>query len=713
MKFSFAAASVLVLATALGGLGETAPAVAARKAAAAPKSIPLPRPRPSIVARGEAASVTPAALHSKLPTPSPTPVDAAAADFAALKEVLELARRGKTRDATTAEAGIHDPAAKKLAEWAILRSDENTAGFDRYLAFISANPGWPSVGMLRRRAEAALWQEGRSPATVLAFFAKTQPLTPRGRFALARALLARGDRAAAQFYVREAWRYDGFSEDLETQALDVFRDFITPADHVARLDDRLSAHDTEAGMRAARRLGNVEMTIAKARAAVIAKAANAGQLLDAVPEEGRGDPGYMFSRIHWLRHSDRIAEATQLMLAAPKDAAVLHNLDEWWVERRLLCRKLLDLGDPQTAYQIARDGAPPPRENYRGEQQFTAGWIALRFLHDPELALTHFARISQGITNPITLARSQYWQGRAAEAAHRLAQARAHYEASARYPTAYYGQLARGRLGLPELTLRRLPELSPGERDAVANTDVLRAAELLYAVGARNLVLPFVADLADRMPNAHVLELLAQLTEKHGDARAMLLVGKGALAQGFALDAYAFPTIGIPHYGTIGPEVDRAIIYSIVRQESAFDQNDLSTAQAMGLMQVTPEAGRHVASRFGVRYNQKKLRQDAVYNMQMGAAELGELLQIYRGSYILAFAAYNAGQGRVKEWIERYGDPRDPAVEPIDWVERIPFAETRNYVQRVMENVQVYRIRFGGGSRLRIEADLYRGAAVN
>ncbi len=193
----------------------------------------------------------------------------------------------------------------------------------------------------------------------------------------------------------------------------------------------------------------------------------------------------------------------------------------------------------------------------------------------------------------------------------------------------------------------------------------------------------------------------------------MLLIGKGALAQGFALDAYAFPTIGVPHFGAIGPEVDRSIIYSIVRQESAFDQNDLSTANAMGLMQVTPEAGRHVAGRFGVRYNQKKLRQDATYNTQMGAAELGELLQIYRGSYILAFAAYNAGQGRVKEWLERYGDPRDPAVDPIDWVERIPFAETRNYVERVMENLQVYRIRLGGGSRLMIEADLYRGAAAN
>src|SRR6266700_3382037 len=427
----------------------------------------------------------------------------------------------------------------------------------------------------------------------------------------------------------------------------------------------------------------------------------------------RGDHGYMFSRIQWLRRNERIPEAAGLLLAAPRDPAVLHNLDEWWIERRLICRKMLDLGDPQTAYRIARDAAPPPREIYRGEQQFTAGWIALRFLNDPQLAMPHFAGIAQGITNPITLARSEYWQGRAAEAAHRLEQARAHYEASARYPTAYYGQIARGRLGLAEIALRRLPELSSAQHGALADLDVLRAAEMLYAAGAHHLILPFVADLGDRMPDAHALEALARITESHEDARAMLLVGKGAVAQGLALDAYAFPTFGVPNFGAIGPEVDRSIIYSIVRQESAFDQNDVSTAQAMGLMQVTPEAGRHVACRFGVRYDQKKLRHDAVYNTQMGAAELGELLQIYRGSYILAFAAYNAGQGRVKEWLERYGDPRDPAVDPIDWVERIPFAETRNYVERVMENLQVYRIRLGGGSRLMIEADLYRGAVAN
>src|SRR5205807_7425448 len=293
------------------------------------------------------------------------------------------------------------------------------------------------------------------------------------------------------------------------------------------MDDRLSFQDIEGGMQMARRLGAVEMAIARARAAVITKAGNAGQLLDAVPEEGRGDPGYMFSRIQWLRRNERIPEAVGLLLAAPRDPAVLHNLDEWWIERRLICRKLLDLGDPQTAYQMARDAVPPPRENYRGEHQFTAGWIALRFLNDPELAMPHFARIAQGITNPITVARSEYWQGRAAEAAHRLAQARGHYEAAARYPTAYYGQIARGRLGAAEIALRRLPEPSATLRIALANNDVVRAAEMLYALGARHLVLPFVADLGDRMQDPHALEVLAQLTAKHEDARAMLLLGKG------------------------------------------------------------------------------------------------------------------------------------------------------------------------------------------
>jgi soluble lytic murein transglycosylase len=175
----------------------------------------------------------------------------------------------------------------------------------------------------------------------------------------------------------------------------------------------------------------------------------------------------------------------------------------------------------------------------------------------------------------------------------------------------------------------------------------------------------------------------------------MLELGKVALARGLPLDYYAFPTVGVPRYSPIGPDIDSAMLFAIIRQESAFNPSDLSSANAMGLMQVTPVAARDTCKRFSCTFDVKRLKNDTRYNLQLGAAELGGVMKDYRGNYILAFAAYNVGRGRVREWIERFGDPRDPSVDQIDWVERIPFMETRNYVQRVMENMQVYRTRFG------------------
>jgi soluble lytic murein transglycosylase len=374
---------------------------------------------------------------------------------------------------------------------------------------------------------------------------------------------------------------------------------------------------------------------------------------------------------------------------------------------------LLDEGDFKNAYLIARNATPPSRDNYRAEHQFTAGWIALRFLHDPKAAYEHFKLVGIGNDNPISQARAAYWQGRAAEAMHRPREASAHYHEAARYPTAYYGQIARAKAGLGELTLTPFPALSSEQRARLARVDVVRAVEMLYAVEARELANIMLADLGDKSDDIGVMALLSEIAAKYNDARGMLLLGKLALGRGHALEHAAFPTIGVPKFNAIGPEVESALVYSIVRQESWFNPRTVSSAKALGLMQVTPAAGRYVASKFKVPFDQKRLLNDSTYNVQMGAAELGSVINDYRGSYIMAFAAYNAGRGRVKEWVSRFGDPRDPKVDPIDWVERIPFSETRNYVQRVMENVQVYRIRFGGSTRLLIEADLRRGAIAN
>jgi soluble lytic murein transglycosylase len=550
-----------------------------------------------------------------------------------------------------------------------------------------------------------MWQETVDPRTLIAFFAPEPPHTAKGHFALARALLAEGNTAGASAVLQDAWRNDSFDSDLEAQAREAFAGVITPADDAARMDNRLYAEDEDAALRAAQHLNAVALDLAKARVAVIDQTGNAKALLESVPESARRDPGYIFSRVQWLRRSDKIPEAAQLLITAPRDPASLGDVDQWWVERRLVARKLLDLNEPRLAYEVVNSAAVPNDENLRAEQHFTAGWIALRFLHEPSLALPHFARIADGVVNPITLARSFYWQARAVEALGREQDAGSLYRQAASYPTAFYGQLARARLGLDEVTLQLLPEPAPEHRVL----EISRVFEILYAVDENDLVATMAADLGENATDTAALATFADVAARHHDARAMLLIGKGALRRGLPFDRYAFPSFGVPEYRRIGPEIELSVVYSIVRQESAFNPHAVSNANAIGLMQVTPAAGRNIAKQFNVTFDQRRLSQDVAYNAQLGTAELGNEIATWRGSYVLAFVAYNAGPRRAKEWIEQYGDPRDPKVDPIDWIERIPLSETRNYVQRVLENMQVYRVLVENNPKLLIEADLRRG----
>jgi soluble lytic murein transglycosylase len=656
--------------------------------------------------------------HAALPpAPARKPVAPAAvaatastsqADTDALENVIDLVRKHKPADATQAEAAISDPVAKKLAEWIILRSDDNGAPVERYRAFLSANPSWPSQSFLRRRIEAALWDDHRDDATVWSWFENESPLSAKGKYSLARVMIARGDRANAERLVRDAWRNDSMSEDTENIALDLFGALLTPSDQKARTDFMLYGSEHEAALRAAKRLGAAHLALAKARIASYKKAPNTRALLEAVPHELHGDTGYIFSKIQLLRREEKFAEAAQLMLSAPKDPGRLLNLDEWWIERRLLSRKMLDVGERRTAYLIARDAALPARDIYKTEQEFTAGWIALRFLSDPATAAQHFARIGTGSVNPTALARAGYWQGRAAEAAGRAQDARTAYTAAAEQSTSYYGQLARAKLGLPQIALNGAPA---ARGRAIERLEIVRAVQLLYALDEREIAIPIFADLGEN-GDPDALVGLGELASRNGDARSMLLLGKAALNRGLPFDFYAYPVSGIPPFKSIGPDVEQSIVFAIARQESAFNPAVVSPAQAYGLMQVTPDAGRYVCKKYGAGFDLARLKTDPVYNASLGAAELGGLIEDYRGSYIMTFAAYNAGRGSVKKWIERYGDPRDSKVDAVDWVELIPFSETRNYVQRVMENLQVYRARFGGGTRLQIEADLRRGASV-
>jgi soluble lytic murein transglycosylase len=625
-------------------------------------------------------------------------------ELTSVKDAIGAVRRGRYDEAAASAKSFADPAARKLIEWSILRRSDSGAAFERYESFIRANPGWPNIPLLRHRAETRLWKTPADPATVRRFVAD-QPAGTFGRLALARVELKEGKRAAAESEVRALWRSAAMSDDLEASVESQFPGVLTEADHRVRMDRRIGAKEFGAAMRAAKRLGPSYVSIVKACQAAQGRSPS-GKLLDSVPTEVRSDLGFALCRLHFLVARDQLAAAGAVVAGAPRDGLQLQDKDEWWRDVRVLARKLLDKGDTQTAYKTVLHAVPPANPYYKAEYHFMAGWIALRFMKDPAAASKHFTGIDEGSADPIVLARGAYWRGRAAEAAGHKDETLRQYNVAAQYPTAYYGQLARARLGLA-----KIDPPSPPQTEG-ADAELLRAADILYRVGEVDLALTFVTDFAETSTDAATLNGLGQVTAKHRDAQAMLLLGKTALARGLTAEHYAFPKIGIPSYKPVAPDIGEPIAFSIVRTESGFDQRDRSPANAVGLMQVTPEAARDTAKRFRVSYDWKRLVSDPIYNMQMGAAELSALLKEYTGSYILTFAGYNAGRGRVKEWIAKHGDPRDPKIDAVDWVERIPLAETRNYVQRVMENLHIYRAMFGH-STATLEPNLHRSAGMS
>ncbi|MEA1832255.1 transglycosylase SLT domain-containing protein [Methylobacterium durans] len=677
------------------------PSTAAAYASADPET-PLAFPLPD-------AGVAPAAPVPEVPDPARA-ARGGETDVTQLRQAIDLYRKGKVSDGDRLRDGFTEPAARALLEWIAIRAGAGI-GFERTMAFQRANPDWPAGPLLRRRAEEALLAERKPAATVRAFFATARPSSAPGRFALALAFRADGLNEDAAALVREMWREDSFGRSLESKVLDAFPGVLTRADHRYRMERALLKEDWETAGRAAAQAGGSYATLVRARRAVEDKSSGALAALNAVPPGLRSDSSYILSRAQYHRRADRAAEAATLLAAAPTNPEVLADGDEWWVERRIVARKLLDLGDAKAAYAVASGHSARTVEK-RIEAEFHAGWIALRFRRDAVAATLHFRRAADIAETPISVARAAYWQGRAAEVLDQPADANAFYERAALQPIAYYGQLARAKLGQSSLPLRSPADLDATARAAFDKRLCVRALRLLGEAALKELALPLYIDAAQKLTDPAELQALGDLAVEMKDARALVAIGKLAVQRGLPLDAHAYPTIGIPAYEAFSavPLVERAMVFAIARQESQFDPRAQSGVGARGLMQMMPATAQRTAKRVSTSYDQDRLTSDPAYNARLGQAHLGELMEDWRGSYILAFASYNAGGGNVKKWIDAYGDPRKGEVDAIDWVERIPFTETRNYVQRVMENLQVYRNRLDGKSALLIEGDLQRGA---
>jgi soluble lytic murein transglycosylase len=636
----------------------------------------------------------------------PYPADAlraAEVDLDVLTKGVAAYRRGQLSEGDAIAASIDEPTARALLEWVAIRSATSVLPFARIDAFLKANPNYPATTLFRRRAEEMLVAERKRPDVVRAFFEGQKPVSPAGRIAFALALAAEGRSEEANALARESWLQDHLGATLEKIVLAAFGAVLTPDDHRLRAERYIFRGNDSAALRNAARVSADYVLLARARlASGKARRPIAPALIAAVPASLKGDVSFAFLQAQQARRADKPQEAAKLLAGVPRDPSLLGDGDGWWTERRLIARKLLDDGDAATAYEVAAGhGAEDAAE--RIDAEWHAGFIALRFRDQPGIALEHFNEAARHAETPISVSRAAYWQGRAFEAIGRAEAAQAAYERAAEHPIAYYGQLARARLGLPDLPLRR------SAAAALQHLPGHAGVRLLYRIGQRDLAAQMLVDLGQRLHTTPALEALAVIAQREGDTRALLALGKSALQRGFPLDTAAFPTTGVPEFPVLGDPMERAIVHAIARQESAFDPTATSHAGARGLMQMMPATARETARRASLPFDWPRLGRDPLYSAQMGAAHLNDLLKEWRGSYILTFAAYNAGSGNVRKWIEAYGDPRRPEVDAVDWIERIPFYETRNYVQRVMENLQVYRQRLNQRTAYLIDHDLKRG----
>ena len=592
----------------------------------------------------------------------------------------------QTGDALSAE--LSSAAAETAAHWTGLKLHPKEAGFRRLSGFLATHPDWPAGEWLRKHAEEALYSEHQPDHIIRAWFGDAMPLTGYGKYLQARALARQGEFDAAARIARDGWRRDDLGLGFETQYYKELGEFLTVSDHKYRAD-RLSYHGKNAlALLAAGRAGPDVVLLARARAGGGEKA------FASVPASLQNDAGLFYSRIRTLNNAKKFTEAAALLRRAPHDPESVIEGDLWWVERRQTARKVLDLGDAETAYVISAQHAAQSTSN-KVEAEFMAGWIALRFLNDPTRATQHFVTLETIAETPLQKSRALYWRGRAAEAfrsAESDAQAQTFFTAAAAHTTTFYGQLAAAKIGAtPDSPLRPRPEAAPeAERH-----ETVKAVELLLASHEKDVATPLALDSAKYLSDPRQVSALGAVIERQHDAKLSLVFGKSASYRGVPLDHVAFPAYGVPDYTPLPGSAARSIVYAIARQESAFDTRAVSSAGAMGLMQMIASTARHTAFQHGVSFDISRMLNEPSFNAQLGAAHLGTLLGEYRGAYLLSFAAYNAGGGRVKQWIDAYGDPRKPGVDPVDWVERIPIAETRNYVQRVMENLIVYRAQFG------------------
>ncbi len=586
-----------------------------------------------------------------------------------------------------------------IIEWHRLRAGRGR--FNEVRTFLERRPDWPGLAYLKRRSEGSVPYRAR-PEEVIPYFAANPPQTGAGVIVLAAAHEGLGQTDAARDLIIRAWTEFDLSTGDEAYLMERYRDLLS-GHHIARMDRLLWAGRDTAAERMIPRVPDAWRKLARARIALREDKRGVDTLIAAVPEEMRDHPGLVFERFQWRARKGRNEAAIELALELPGTDAALGQPARWANWRRVLARWSMRQGDGETAYALASAHGLESGVHF-ADLEWLSGYVALRYLDDPERALRHFQRFRVAVRSPISLGRGGYWEGRAYEALGDAENAAMAYAFGAEYQTSFYGLLAAERAGLPMQPGLTGTQRYPNWAGATfVASSVLEAALLLHRAGERDLTERFLVHLAEGLDETE-LGQLADFALSLEEPHLALMIAKQAAKMGVVLPHAYFPVVD---FGVDEMPVPEELALAIARRESEFDPSVRSGVGAVGLMQVMPRTAREVAGKIDVRYSADKLQRDPVYNARIGLAYLEELIRRFDGNMVLVSAAYNAGPSRPIRWMGELGDPRDSQVDAVDWIEHIQFRETRNYVMRVMESLPVYRARLSGEvSALRLSEEL-------
>ncbi len=610
-------------------------------------------------------------------------------DAATYAAAFQAAQAGDWAGARATAAQAGDPVLVPVIIGRDLERRDGGHSFAVIADFIRQHPVWPTTDSLRRRAERAI-AGGTSAGDLVAWFERYPPLTASGVIAYAGALSDQGRGQEAAALVRGRWSDMELSQRQQETLLSRFGNAFTAADHIARLDSVLWAGRDDEARRMFALVDAGHRALADARIRLANRSSGVDTAVAAVPASLQNDEGLIYERLRWRRRADLTARAIELLPSQPAASA---HARAWWTERHILARRLFEARDYAGAYNIA--SAHGQTEGFpRSQAEWFSGWLALRFLGRPEAAFGHFQQLYNNVATPISLARGAYWSGRAREAAGDAAGANQWYQTAARYNTAFYGQLAAGRLGIPTFTaFPPEPAVSTQTAAAFAAEEPVQIARALAQIDEGTWADRFLLTLADETEDPQRLTLIGGLALELGRYWAAVRTGKKAARLGITLASASYPLISLSSADT---RLEQAMALAIIRQESEFRQGAVSPAGARGLMQLMPQTAQAVAGQLGLAHSTGMLTSNPGHNIRLGSTYLADTIARFGGSYVLASAGYNAGPGRVNRWLGELGDPRSRDLDGfIDWMESIPIYETRNYAQRVMEALQVYRHRLG------------------